>query len=378
MATFEAVCDAFARQARYCDEHGSPFTARLLRGLTQVMREGEPALQAVASWHGEPMLDALPLRVAGALHALVLEGCAPELTRHYPGGGEGLDETALSRVAVAALKAYPQVLADYLASPPQTNEVGRAAVLVGGFMTIAAHTQLPLRTLELGASAGLNLRWNGYRYRFGDSVIGEVSSPLELTPAWHGDLPPPAWPVVATSAACDQFPVDISDAAQRQRLRSYVWADQSLRLQQLDAALSAACRQPPLVEQVDAAAWIERQLHESLPEGVATVVYHTIFWTYLNADAQERIARAICTAGRVATAAAPLAWLRFEIGDFRNHPRLLLSVWPGPQDIHLADAQAHGNEIFWHGAAVDELLRTAPRHGAPATSLTIDHFGESP
>jgi hypothetical protein len=376
VATFETVCEAFAKQAGYCDEHGSPFTARLLRGLMQTVREGDPALHAVAMWQGDPMNDALPLRVAGALHALVLHGHAPELARHYPGGTHESDERALQQAAVEALTAHAPVLAQYLASPPQTNEVGRSAVLLGGFMAIAAHTGLPLHLFELGASAGLNTNWDRYRYRLGDGLFGDASSPLELAPIWHGELPPVAPLKVVARAACDRSPIDISDEIQRQRLRAYVWADQTARLQQLNAAMDAVARHPVHVEQADAATWLERSLASPLPAGVATVIYHTIFWTYLLPDAQARITSAIHSAGQAATAAAPLAWLRFELTDFHSHPRLLLSLWPGPQDLHLADAQAHGNEIFWHAAAVDEWLRTAPRHGQAATSLTIHRFGE--
>lgn len=75
-------------------------------------------------------------------------------------------------------------------------------------------------------------------------------------------------------------------------------------------------------------------------------------------------------------ASAALNRHRGRIDDFRSHPRLLLSLRPGPRDLHLADAQAHVSEIFWHGAAADDLLRTAPRHGQAATSLTIHRFGE--
>ena len=376
MATFETVCNAFARQARYCNEHGSPFTARLLCGLIQAMHEGAPALQAVATWQSDPINDALPLRVAGALHALVLDGSAPELARHYPGGTGDASELALQRAAVEALAAHAHALAHYLASPPQTNEVGRSAVLLGGFMAIAACTGLPLRLFELGASAGLNANWDRYRYCLCNEWVGDVSSSLALAPVWHGELPPAASLEVVAREACDRSPIDISDEAQRQRLRTYVWADQFSRLRQLDAAIEVAVHHPVRVEQADAPAWIERVLAARLPNGIATVVYHTIFWTYLPPDAQARIESAIRKAGQGATQAAPLAWLRFEIIDFRSHPRLLLSLWPGPQDLHLADAQAHGSEIFWHAAAANELLRTAPRHGRSATSLTIRRFGD--
>lgn len=353
MATIDAVCDAFARQAQYCDAYGSPFTARLLRCLTQMLMDDEPRLLPLACWPGDPQADALPLRLAGALHALVLDGRAAGLMRCYPGGGLADDDVALRHAVSSALDAHPQWLADYLSVPPQTNEVGRSAVLWGGFQSIAVQTGLPLRLFELGASAGLNMYTDRYRYRFGDTIAGDLASPLELVPIWHGERPPMASPCIVSRAACDQAPVDITDAVQRQHLRAYVWADQTLRLHQLDAALEIAGRHPFQVEQADAADWIEQALFTPLPAGLTTVVYHSIFWSYLPAAAQARIEAALHRAGQTATAEAPLAWLRFEIGDFQRHPQLLLSLWPGPQDVHLADAQAHGSEVFWHGAGVE-------------------------
>ncbi|GLQ87620.1 DUF2332 domain-containing protein [Dyella flagellata] len=376
MATFETVCEAFARQAHYCDEHGSPLTARVLRGVGHAMREVEPALHSVASWQGDPVADALPLRVAGALHALVLNGAAPELARYYPGGDGEHSDDALRQAAVAALRAYPRTLADYLASPPQTNEVGRSAVLCGGFTSIAAHTGLSLRLFELGASAGLNAHWDRYRYRLGGQWLGDAASPLELAPVWHGATPPLATVEVVERMACDQAPVDLADPDQRQRLRAYVWADQVARLRQLELAMEVAARDPLQVEQADAVAWLERMLATPLPVGAATVIYHTIFWTYLAPAAQRRVESLLQAAGETATAAAPLAWLRLEIDDFQRHPRLLLSLWPGPQNLNLADAQAHGSEIFWHASAQEMLSLTAPRHGRLPTSLTINRFGE--
>ncbi|HUA79353.1 MAG TPA: DUF2332 family protein [Dyella sp.] len=376
MAAFDTVCDAFAKQAQYCEEHGSPFTARVLYGLMRAIAKGEPCLHAVGSWQGEPMADALPLRVAGALHALVLDGRAAELARHYPGGNAGRNDGALQQAIVAALRTHPYTLAEYLASPPQTNEVGRSAVLLGGFMIIAAYTGLPLRLFELGASAGLNMHWDRYRYRLGEQSLGDAASVLELTPAWHGDIPPFAPMEVIARAACDRSPVNLADPMRRQRLRAYVWADQAHRLRQLDAAMDVAARHPLQVEQADAAAWLGRMLAMPWPDGAVTVIYHTIFWTYLSPATQARIAALIHAAGQAATVAAPLAWLRFEIDDFQRHPRLLLSLWPGPRDLHLADAQAHGSEIFWHAQAQEKWPLTAPRHGRADTSLTISRFGE--
>jgi hypothetical protein len=51
----------------------------------------------------------------------------------------------------------PRPLVD---DPVQTNEPARSAGLLGGFLEIARRTGLALRLLEVGASAGLNLRFD--------------------------------------------------------------------------------------------------------------------------------------------------------------------------------------------------------------------------
>ena len=49
-----------------------------------------------------------------------------------------------------------------------------------GFLAVAAQTGLPLRLLEVGASAGLNLRWDRYRYEAEGFAWGPPDSPLRI------------------------------------------------------------------------------------------------------------------------------------------------------------------------------------------------------
>ena len=63
---------------------GSPFTARLCRLLADRLAPGDPVSDRVLAWPGDPShrADALPLRLAGALHGLVRRG-----PRRRPGRG---------------------------------------------------------------------------------------------------------------------------------------------------------------------------------------------------------------------------------------------------------------------------------------------------
>src|SRR5216684_432374 len=105
----------------------------------------------------------------GAVHWLVLEGKVPELALYYPsaGGSRPLEEAWPAFRATVEQNAA--ALRQLVLHPVQTNEVARSCGLLGGFLMVARETGLPLRLLELGTSAGLNLRWDRYWYQAGES-----------------------------------------------------------------------------------------------------------------------------------------------------------------------------------------------------------------
>ncbi len=147
---------AFRAQAAHCVELGSPFTARLCSLLADRLAPGDAVSDRVLGWPNEPSNrgDALPLRLAGALHGLVLEERDSGLAEVYP--PNDVPDAKLWAAVDAALTAHAPYILGRLDGPPQTNEVQRSAALAPGFLTVTALTGLPLVTSELGASAGLN------------------------------------------------------------------------------------------------------------------------------------------------------------------------------------------------------------------------------
>jgi hypothetical protein len=335
-----AVIESFREQIRWCDELGAPFTSRLLAGALQDLEANGWLAQRIGDWSGHPIADALPLRVAGALHALVLSGAAPALARHYPPHDKPDD-------ALRSLQDNSALLDRYLAAAPQTNEIGRAALLYAAFSDIAARRALPLRLLEIGASAGLNLQWDRYRYRLGDATRGDASSAVEIACEWSGPLPSATRAIVRDRRGCDVAPIDLADPAQQLRLRSYVWPDHADRLARLDAAIAVALSAgSPAVDAADAAAWLPAQLAR-MERGVATVVFHTIVWMYLPRATRDALRSVIEEAGRRATEDCPLGWLSFEFPT-RNQPaQLTLVEWPGGVTRTLAEAHPHGRWVRW-------------------------------
>jgi hypothetical protein len=339
----DLISDAFRAQVIDCRQLGSPFTAAVLQILLENIESGGGLAGAVADWQGDPRADALPIRLAGALHALVLNGSQPQLAQLYPGGGSE-DPPAL-RVAISRLIDQEQAhIARYLAHPPQTNETLRSAVLLGGFMTVAREFALPLRLLEIGASAGLNTIWDKYRYRLGATEVGPATSPVLLETDWQGPLPDLVMPEILSRASCDRSPIDLQDPVQRLRLRSYVWADQRLRLARLEGAISLALATGIQVEKADAADWLARQLAQPADRAV-TVIYHSVMWQYLMPTTQQRLRELMEQAGQ----GSPLAWLRFEPSAASGQFELRLTRWrAGIRDERLlATAHPHGAQVRW-------------------------------
>lgn len=340
-----AIPAAFELQAGWCDRLGAVFSAALMRALADDWQAGGLLRDLLPDWPGDPVADALPLRVAGALHRLVLDGAAPAaLAEAYAAGRP--PSRALLAPAIDLLSARRR---DYLAHAPQTNEIGRSALLLGGYAAIAVRTGLPLALREIGASAGLNLLWDRYCYRLGADgrAWGDGASPVAIDCAWRGA--PPALPpriAVESRAGCDRAPVDLREAGARQRLLSYVWPDQPERLARLRAALALAAPDPPPVDAADAADWADAQLAAPRP-GACLVLAHSIVWSYLPAATQARLHACIAAAGARACPDAPFAWLRYELPHADQAPQLRLSLWPGGADTLLATGHPHGAWAEW-------------------------------
>jgi hypothetical protein len=343
-ATEAAVRAAFARQAEWAVKLDSPFMARLCGLLAERLDRTSEVGRRVLDWPGtaDAFADALPLRLTGGLHALVRRGDAPALAACYPPNVLPDDEAFWA--ALRPVLGEPDLLS-WLESAPQTNEVGRSAVLMSGLLAIAYRWPQPVELLELGASAGLNLMLDRYGYELGGRRAGDPASPLQLRPEWKGPPPPKAKVEVVGRRGVDLNPLD--PRRDGDRLLAYVWPDQQRRLAQLEAALAIAAAAPPDVEPGDAAAWTEKRLAEPGAAGTTRAVLHSIAFQYFPDEAKARIAAALERAGAAATAGSPLAWLRYEHDAGDERITLRLRTWPGGEERLLAYCHPHGSSIRW-------------------------------
>ena len=232
-------------------------------GPVRRRRGAAPAERACTSWSS---MDAPPRW--------------PRTTRRWAGPRAGGLGTSCASTAAAH---QPTICRLRLAQGVQTNEVGRSAALLGGYLEVA-RLGLPLRVLEVGASAGLNLLFDQYRYvgptagvrarptvRWSSIVPGSLDRAGPLRTARGGER-----------RGCDVHPIDARPPRGRLRLRSFVWPDQLDRMARLDAALEVAQAAPPVV---DRAVGRRRGCGPSSAirrRARTTVVTHSIVFQYLS------------------------------------------------------------------------------------------------
>jgi hypothetical protein len=226
----------------------------------------------------------------------------------------------------------------------QTNEPARCAALY----PVLAGLPQPLALLEVGASAGLCLLPDRYRYAYDDRPAGPPDSPVLLRSRVEGRYPHPTGPVeVVWRAGIDLNPLDVTDPDDVRWLETLIWPDEPDRLDRLHAALRVACADPPRIVRGD----LNERLAEvagQAPTGATLVVFHTAVLWYLGAADRARFVDQV--------RALPGYWLSQEA------PGLILGVAAGsaPRAVSylvtlderpLAYSLPHGGHLWWLDSA---------------------------
>lgn len=336
-----SLLDTIENQRLGCELAGSALYAELLAATGADVAAGGVCARLLAPLASAPFGDAVLLRFLAAVHVLVLEGAAPDLATQYPSVG-GTPTSRAGERFLDAVRANEAAVAARLGLGVQTNEPGRSAALIAGYLELG-RSGLPLRVLEVGASAGLNLRFDRFRYEADGQGFGPPESPMRFVGPWVGRAPDLSGTVeVASRRGCDVDPIDPTTPEGRLRLRSYVWPDQPERRARLDAALAVAAELPVTVDRADAVSWLGERLDGPAP-GTLTVVVHSITFQYLSTDDRRAFLDLLDEAGARATADAPLAWLRMEPGGDQAEVRL--TVWPDGGSRLVARSSFHGPPV---------------------------------
>jgi hypothetical protein len=352
-APAEATARRLRRQALACRELGSRLYGALLDRAADDLLAGGPTAAVLDGYLDSAWRSALALRMLGGAHALVLTGRAPELARFYPSAGGTADPGPDGSRAWAALR---EVLAgqrdavrDWLDRPPQTNEVGRAAALLGGLRHLAAEAPMPVRLVEIGASAGLNLRADRFHVPGEAGRYGDPSSPVVLAGGWRGTPPPGTAVEIVERTGGDRSPIDPTSDRGRLALAAYVWPDQRERMRRLGGALDVAAVVPADLRRELASDTVRRI---ALADGCWTVLWHSIVRQYLDDEQRAAVTAGIGALGAAATSSARFAWLALEPHRRTANGECLvtLTTWPGGTGRVLGSASPHGLPVIWEPA----------------------------
>ncbi len=273
-----------------------------------------------------------PLQLLGGLHYLALS--------------EGVDPW---RDPASVVEQRRDWLRRFVATQGvQTNEVQRSWLLLPCFLEVARRTGVEtLDLIELGPSAGLNLVWDRYRYEYANGTWGDEDAPLELRGEERRPVPERLLrlrPRVRRRHGIDLAPLDVTRPGDTMLLKSFVWADQTDRLERLDRAVETLRREPPELERGDVVERLPGLLAERLP-GALTIVFQTAVRGYVSQDGWKQLLTALDEAGRL----FPLAFVsvsRPAAGEDR-YWGLWLRLWPGGEKRLLAHAGFHGQWLEW-------------------------------
>jgi hypothetical protein len=205
--------------------------------------------------------------------------------------------------------------------------------------------------LEIGSSAGLNLRLDRFYYEADGAHWGDAGSAVRFVDEWDGGTPPfTATMSIASRRGCDLSPIDVTQPGADITLLSFVWPGQVERFARLESALAIARAMPVPIDTEPVDTWLPRELAAPVP-GVATVVFHSIVWQYFPGPLRAAVVDTLREAGGRATGDAPLAWVRLEPAEGMTYCELRSTTWPGDEERLLATAGFHAGRVNWVAAS---------------------------
>ena len=322
----------------------SPLYIELMRAAAEDIERGGEVARLFEDIDAPP--GAVPqLRLTAALHYLVLSGQAPELAAFYPSAGGDRPPSEVWPVVLATIAEHFDQIKTRLRRTVQTNEPGRSAVLFAGLLWLTERHRRPIRLLEVGASAGLNLLADRYCYVIGDLELGDPASPLRFLEPWVSppvaDLAGAAAELrIVARAGCDLAPLDPRQPDDQLTLLSYIWPDELHRIGRMRAALSVAASDPVPVAKRLGSEWLPEAL-ATAQAGELVVVWHSVMRQYVAPGEWAAIEGALD--GR-----EDVVRLSMEPA-FEKHALMQLSVHD-PVDapaVRLAACDDHGLPIRW-------------------------------
>lgn len=263
---------------RFAEEACGPYAPTWRRVAHLVART--PSLLALAERTRPGQQE--PNLLLSAVHWLLLDGARPARDVLAE-----LDDAQIVDLVLERADTVAELVGDRLV---QTNEVRRCSYLRPALAHVATTTPLPLALVEVGASAGLLLGVDRYRYDYGPAGTIDGPSPVRIEAEVRGGNRPPMGPVpLASKVGIDLHPVDPADADDARWLRALVWPDHLERLALLEAALADAAAHPAPVVAGDAFDVLP-EIVADIPPDLTPVVFHTMVLLHVPPPERARFA----------------------------------------------------------------------------------------
>ena len=319
--------------------------APLYRRLTEGVRDdAELRAMAAQAKPGQPMANML----FAAVHYLLLRGAQHPLRSHYAtlGPVEAFgDPFPLFRDF--CLSHGEEISALIVSRVTNTNEVGRSALLYAGFSVLASRAEAPLHLIEIGPSAGLNMFWDLYAYRFFQDGVALRAGGEDATPVIDmevsGGMPPLGPPPdIGVRLGLERDPVDLSLETDRDWLRALIWPDHPGRFRRLEAALAATRNVHPDIRKGDALDLIGGAM-ANMPRSGTLCGFHTMATYQFSREDREALDALLTIAGL----RRPVWRLSMEWHE-GDYPLMLTRYRDGFMEPQcLAHCDPHGRSMVW-------------------------------
>lgn len=187
----------------------------------------------------------------------------------------------------------------------QTNESKRCVALLPAVWSTGLDR---FHLVEIGASAGLNLAMDHYRYKWDGVDWGPSDSPVLLEAASRGGSPQPRPIEVLTRTGLDLNPIDLEDPDERNWLVALIWPEHTERRTRLEKVIQLAKQVPMRMVEGDANETLPGVL-SAFPDGDPVVVMNSMALMQFGRPQRESLYQTIDQAGST----RPVRRVSFEI-----------------------------------------------------------------
>ncbi len=302
-----------------------------------------------------------PVVLFAAVHYLLLSGTEHELAAIYEASQVKRSRDRAAAVFADFCDQYEDEIVEVMKSRSiQTNEVNRMIAFLPAFMYVYRRAHRPLALIELGASAGLNLLFDRYRYDYVNGpAIGLPGAAVRLHSNLRAGRPTfdEAAPPVDYRIGVDLEPLDLGDEDALTWLRACIFAGDVPRDLRLRAAADLAQREWVDVLKGDAVELLPSMLQE-VPPHTELCIFNSWMMGWMPADERDRLMELMAALG----ARRPIWWLTYEQtgkvpnldapegGDARDSLLALHHCTSGGIQSHVfARVHPHGTWLEWFG-----------------------------